>query len=135
MIDQTVYIVDDDEAMRDSLEWLLESAGINVETFGSALVFLEKIKLEYNDEWAQYKPCCLITDVCMPGMSGLELQDELIASGIPLPIIIITGHGNETMAADVLNKGAIEFFNKPFSGEALLKRINVALERPKTEDL
>jgi len=135
MIDQTVYIVDDDEAMRDSLEWLLESAGINVETFGSALIFLEKIKLEYNDEWARYKPCCLITDVCMPGMSGLELQDELIASGIPLPIIIITGHGNEAMAADVLNKGAIEFFNKPFSGEALLKRINSALERPEAEDL
>lgn len=135
MINQTVYIVDDDEAMRDSLEWLLESAGINVEIFGSALIFLEKIKLEYNDEWIRYNPCCLITDVCMPGMSGLELQDALIASGISLPIIIITGHGNEAMAVDALNKGAIEFFNKPFSGEALLKRINVALERPKTEDL
>jgi len=128
MIKQTVFIIDDDEAMRDSLTWLLESVGFNVEAFGSAIVFLKLIKLKYYRQCAVYRSCCLVTDVCMPEMSGLELQDELLAYGIIIPTIIITGHGNEAMALNAINKGAIDFFNKPFCGDELLDRITIALD-------
>jgi len=134
MGDQTVYIVDDDEAMRDSLKWLLESMGYNVDVFSSASEFLETIKPKITDKCVCNKPCCLITDVCMPGMSGMELQEELIASGIPIPIIFITGHGNEDMALNAINKGALEFFNKPFNGEVLQQRINLAFEKQRAQN-
>lgn len=103
----TVYIVDDDEAVRDSLRWLLEANGYRVRDFPSAEAFLEA-----------YDPAMLgvlIVDVRMPGMSGLELQEVLIARRAPLPIVFITGHGDVPMAVSTIKKGAIDFLEKPFN--------------------
>ncbi len=110
----TIYIVDDDEAVRDSLRWLLEANDYNVVSFAEAEKFLQA----YNpDEIA-----VLIADVRMPGMSGLELQEELIARKAPLPIVFITGHGDVPMAVSTMKKGAVDFLEKPFN-EADLRRI------------
>jgi len=103
----TVFIVDDDEAVRDSLRWLLEANGYRVKSFGSAEDFLEA----YDPEQIGV----LIVDVRMPGMSGLELQEELIARNAPLPIVFITGHGDVPMAVSTIKKGAIDFLEKPFN--------------------
>ena len=103
----TVYIVDDDEAVRDSLRWLLEANGYRVKSFNSAEEFLGAYE---SDEVA-----VLIVDVRMPGMSGLELQEELLARQSPLPIVFITGHGDVPMAVSTIKKGAIDFLEKPFN--------------------
>ncbi len=106
-----VYVVDDDEAVRDSLQWLLEASAYRVATFDSAEAFL-----------AGFDPkaiACLILDVRMPGMSGLELQDELLARKLNLPIIFITGHGDVPMAVSTMKKGAVDFIEKPFDQTAL----------------
>lgn len=106
-----VYVVDDDEAVRDSLQWLLEASSYRVETYDSAEAFL-----------AGFDPnaiACLILDVRMPGMSGLELQDELLARKLALPIIFITGHGDVPMAVSTMKKGAADFIEKPFDQTAL----------------
>jgi len=128
MMKQTVFVVDDDEAMRDSLKWLLESAGIEVVIFSSAEEFLENLAQDINSKLYALNSSCLVTDVCMPGMSGLALQDELIRKKIQIPIIIITGHGNEAMAVQVIDKGAIAFINKPFNDDVLLDQIQCALD-------
>jgi FixJ family two-component response regulator len=109
-----VYVVDDDEAVRDSLQWLLEGASYRVQTFDGAERFL-----------AGYDPAaiaCLVLDVRMPGMSGLELQEELVRRKAPLPIIFITGHGDVPMAVSTMKKGAVDFIQKPFD-QAELKRL------------
>ena len=103
----TVFIVDDDEAVRDSLRWLLEANGYRVRSFSGAENFLEAYD---PDEIG-----VLIVDVRMPGMSGLELQEELIAREAPLPIVFITGHGDVPMAVSTIKKGAIDFLEKPFN--------------------
>lgn len=106
-----VYVVDDDEAVRDSLQWLLEASDYRVATYDSAEAFL-----------AGFDPnaiACLILDVRMPGMSGLELQDELLARKLNLPIIFITGHGDVPMAVSTMKKGAVDFIEKPFDQTAL----------------
>lgn len=103
----TVFIVDDDEAVRDSLRWLLEANGYRVRAYESAEAFL-----------AAYDPGSvgvLIVDVRMPGMSGLELQEHLLARKIPLPIVFITGHGDVPMAVSTIKKGAVDFIEKPFN--------------------
>lgn len=103
----TIYIVDDDDAVRDSLRFLLETNGYNVLTFSSGEEFLEK-----------YDPTLvsiLITDVRMPGMSGLQLQEELNARKVNIPIVFITGHGNVPMAVNTLKQGAMDFIEKPFN--------------------
>lgn len=110
----TIYIVDDDEAVRDSLRWLLEANDYNVRSFAEAEKFLQV----YNPE----EVAVLIADVRMPGMSGLELQEELIARKAPLPIVFITGHGDVPMAVSTMKKGAVDFLEKPFN-EADLRRI------------
>ncbi|CAM5180792.1 FixJ family two-component response regulator OS=Castellaniella defragrans OX=75697 GN=HNR28_002373 PE=4 SV=1 [Castellaniella defragrans] len=110
----TIYIVDDDEAVRDSLRWLLEANGYAVRSFAGAEEFL-----------AAYDPDLvgvLIADVRMPGMSGLELQEALIARKAPLPIVFITGHGDVPMAVSTMKKGAVDFLEKPFN-EADLRTI------------
>ncbi|MCH7885971.1 MAG: response regulator transcription factor [Planctomycetes bacterium] len=112
----TVFVVDDDSAVRHSLRWLLESAGLLVETFETAQAFLQA----YHPE----RPGCLVLDVRMPGLSGLDLQDQLQAQHITLPIIIITGHGDVPMAIRALKGGAIDFIEKPFSEQLLLDRIH-----------
>ena len=106
-----VYVVDDDDAVRDSLQWLLEASRYRVIGFDSAEKFL-----------ADHDPAAIavaIVDVRMPGMSGLELQDELIARGVPYPIIFITGHGDVPMAVSTMKKGAVDFIEKPFDQDAL----------------
>ncbi|MDN4017504.1 response regulator transcription factor [Zwartia panacis] len=102
----TVYIVDDDEAVRDSLRWLLEANNYRVRAFPSGESFLA----EYDEQ----RPGVLIVDVRMPGMSGLELQEQLIARKSSMPIVFITGHGDVPMAVSTIKKGAIDFLEKPF---------------------
>ena len=113
-----VYVVDDDEAMRDSLRWLLESTGYRVTAYSTAERFL-----------SAYKPgvaSCVVLDVRMPGLSGLELQQELNRRGEMLPIIFVTGHGDVPMAVDALKSGAFHFLEKPFKGERLLELVEQA---------
>ena len=115
----TVHVVDDDEALRDSLRWLLESAGHRVATYASAESFLAI----YDSKQAG----CLLLDIRMPGMSGLELQDKLKRRGHAIPIVFITGHGDVPMAVNAVKKGALEFIEKPFNDQALLILIDNAL--------
>ncbi len=103
----TIYIVDDDEAVRDSLRWLLEANGYRVKSYSGAEEFLQS----YDPEQIGV----LIVDVRMPGMSGLELQEVLIARQAPLPIVFITGHGDVPMAVSTMKKGAVDFLEKPFN--------------------
>lgn len=120
MIEQTIYVVDDDEAMRDSMTWLLEGEGYKVACFDSAEAFL---KARHNNMRG-----CLVLDVRMPEMSGLELHEKLDSLGSRLPIIFITGHGDVPMAVAALQRGACDFIEKPFHNEDLLSRITRALE-------
>lgn len=115
----TVFVVDDDEAVRASLRLLLKSLGIPAITHGSAAEFLAEYEPEH--------PGCIILDVRMPGMSGLELQDELNRRGAVIPIIFITGHGDVPMAVEAMHHGAIDFLQKPFSDKDLTDRIHEAL--------
>lgn len=106
-VPSTIYVVDDDEAVRDSLRWLLEANGYAVQSFASAEAFLESYEPD--------RVGILIVDVRMPGMSGLELQEVLIARHAPLPIVFITGHGDVPMAVSTMKKGAVDFLEKPFN--------------------
>ncbi|MFA5520343.1 MAG: response regulator transcription factor [Castellaniella sp.] len=106
-VQSTIYIVDDDEAVRDSLRWLLEANGYRVKCYSGGEAFLET----YDPEQIGV----LIADVRMPGMSGLELQEALIERKAPLPIVFITGHGDVPMAVSTMKKGAVDFLEKPFN--------------------
>jgi two-component system response regulator TtrR len=117
---QTIYVVDDDEAMRDSMTWLLEGEGYVVACFDSAESFLKARRDDMRG--------CLILDVRMPEMSGLELHEKLDALGSQLPVIFVTGHGDVPMAVSALQRGACDFIEKPFHNEDLLSRIVRALE-------
>ncbi len=114
-----VYIVDDDEAVRDSLSLLLKAVGLTGQTFSSAAEFLN----DYDPE----QHGCLVADIRMPGMSGLDLQDELNRRGAQLPLIFITGHGDVPMAVDAMKSGALDFIEKPFRDQDLLDRVQQAL--------
>ncbi len=117
----TVYVVDDDEAVRDSLQWLLEGKDYRVRCFDSAESFL-----------ARFDPrevACLITDIRMDGMSGLELQDKLLDRKSPLPIVFITGHGDVPMAVSTMKKGAVDFLEKPFNESDLREIVARMLEQ------
>ncbi len=114
-----VFIVDDDEALRDSLCWLLESAGLRVETHDSANSFLQS--------YYPGQSGCLLLDVRMPGMNGLELQEQLESRDVRLPVVIMTGHGDVAMAVRALKAGAMDFIEKPFDDELLLASIQRAL--------
>ena len=116
----TVFVVDDDPAMRDSLRWLLQSVGLAVETYAAADEFLRVYDPTH--------PGCLVRDVRMPGLSGLGLQDELAARQIALPVIIITGYAEVPTAVRALKTGAIDFLEKPFNDELLLERVRQAIE-------
>ncbi len=119
--DQCIYIVDDDEALRDSLVWLLESSGYQVCAFESSEAFLEA-----------YTPAmtgCLVLDVRMPGMSGLELFEALRERHCTLPVIFITGHGDVPMAVSAVKRGAVDFIEKPFGDRDMLGLIEASLAR------
>jgi len=117
----TVFVVDDDPAIRESLRWLIESVGLNVKVFATAHEFLEG----YDPSSAG----CLVLDVRMPGMSGLDLQNELAARKINIPILIITGHAEVPVAVRAMKAGALDFIEKPFSDQLLLDRIRRAIEK------
>ncbi len=116
-----VFVVDDDEAVRESLGSLIRSAGLRVETFASAREFLARSR---SDE-----PSCLVLDVRLPGLSGLDLQQRLTEINIETPIIFITGHGNIPMSVRAMKAGAVEFLTKPFRDQDLLDAIQEAIQR------
>ncbi len=118
---QTVFIVDDDEPVRDALRLLMKSVGHEAETFASGDEFLTSCSQEISG--------CLILDIRMPGMSGLELQEQLHKRGVNIPIIFITGHGDVPMAVQAMKHGAMEFLQKPFREQDLVDRVNEALEK------
>ncbi len=115
----TVFVVDDDQAMRNSLKWLIESVGLKVKTYASADEFI--------NDYYPGRAGCLLLDVRMPGMSGLELQEQFVEQQIKIPIIIITGHGDVPMAVRAMKAGAVDFIEKPFNDELLLESIRNAL--------
>ncbi|MFA7241341.1 MAG: response regulator [Sulfuricellaceae bacterium] len=117
----TVFVVDDDEDMRDSILWLLESVNLYAEAYAGAGAFLQACDPQ--------REGCLLLDVRMPGMSGMELLEQLGSCGIHLPVIILTGHGDVPMAVRALKHGAFDFLQKPFNGQELLDQINAALRQ------
>lgn len=121
MNEPTVFIVDDDQAVVRSLRWLIESVKLRVETYASAQSFI--------DDYDSAMSGCLVLDVRMPGMSGIELQERLAAQRIRIPIIFITGHGDVQMAVRAVQAGAFDFVEKPFNDQDLLDRIQKAITR------
>lgn len=119
-----IYVVDDDASVRKSLKRLITSMDFHVETFTSAQEFL---RFNRSD-----KPCCLILDIRMPGISGLALQEELTVANYTIPIIFITGHGDISMSVRAMKKGAIDFLTKPFDDQDLLDAIHKAIEQDKS---
>ena len=115
-----VAVLDDDELMRSALQGLLKAVGLPSQAFASAEEFLSSGQ--------QHQIACLIADIRMPGMSGLELQAELNTEGCRIPIIFITAHGDEKMRMQALRAGAVEFLAKPFDDEVLLERVRAACE-------
>jgi FixJ family two-component response regulator len=119
----TVYVIDDDEAVRDSLQWMLEGKDYRVRCFDSAESFLSRYDAR--------EVACLIVDIRMGGMTGLELQNRLIESRSPLPLAFITGHGDVPMAVDTMKKGAMDFIQKPFNEGQLVPLVERMLEQAK----
>src|ERR1700694_1651039 len=122
-----VYVVDDDVSMRESVGSLIRSAGLRVETFASAQEFLARPRAEV--------PSCLVLDVKLPGLSGLDLQEELARADLQIPIIFLTGHGDIRMSVRAMKAGALEFLTKPFDDEVLLDAIRRAIPRPQKRRL
>lgn len=117
---QTVFIVDDDDAMRDALIQLLETVGLQVEPYAGGPAFLAA--------YGKDRPGCLLLDMAMPGMTGLEVQAELKARSLMIPIIFLTGHGDIPLAVRALQAGAVDFLEKPILGDTLLERVQRALK-------
>lgn len=120
--DKLVLVVDDDEAVRDSLELLLESAGHQVKSFEAAVAALEFCRTR--------PPACIVTDVRMPELDGLEFQERLAKAGIEVPLIVITGHADVPLAVRAMKAGAVDFIEKPFSDQVMLASIESALKQP-----
>ena len=116
-----VYVVDDDAAARAAIQSLLHSVGLRAETFGSAQEFLASYRPD--------TPACLVLDVRLPGVGGLDFQRDLAARDVTIPIIFITGHGDIPMSVEAMKAGALEFLTKPFRGQVLLDAIHKAIER------
>jgi RNA polymerase sigma factor (sigma-70 family) len=119
MQEQTIFVVDDDEAVRDSIQELVESVGLQAEGYDSALAFL--------DAFRPQRPGCLVLDVRMAEMSGLVLQERLNELKARIPVIVLTGHGDVPMAVHAMRNGAMDFIQKPYREQALLDSINAAL--------
>lgn len=116
---RTIHVIDDDDAARDSLQFLLETAGLQARTYETAAAFLKSLP--------QIDSGCVITDVRMPGMTGIELLKALKARAFPLPVIVITGHGDIPLAVEAMREGAADFLEKPYNDEALLQSIARAI--------
>ena len=123
--ESTVFIVDDDEAVRESLSILVETEGYTVKSFDSARGFL--------DGYAPGEAGCLVVDVRMPDMDGLELQAELVERGVNLPVIVVTGHGDVPLAVQAMKAGAVDFIEKPYNDQQLLDTIARALEMARSQ--
>jgi two-component system, LuxR family, response regulator FixJ len=123
--DNTVHIIDDDEALRDSLTFLLRTARLDARSYASAAAFLEALP--------DANPSCIITDVRMPGMSGIELLRHLRERKISVPVIVITGHGDIPLAVEAMKIGAIDFLEKPFDDEVLIASVKAALRQKEGE--
>jgi FixJ family two-component response regulator len=123
-VEPIVFIVDDDQMFRRSAERLLRAAGLNVQPFASAGEFLKSPRPE--------GPACLVLDVRMPGLSGMDLQRELTQSGDQIPIIFLTGHGDIPMSVRAMKAGAVEFLTKPFRSRLLLDAVRAAIERDRS---
>ena len=119
--ESVVFVIDDDTSVRDLLKNLLESVGLHAQLFESVRAFMNSHRLD--------TPSCLILDVRLPGLTGLEFQNELLKSGLSLPIIFITGHGDIPMSVRAMKLGAVEFLTKPFRDQELLEAVRVALDR------
>ncbi|MDI9335278.1 MAG: response regulator [Cytophagales bacterium] len=140
LLDATVYIVDDDASVREALAWMLRTRRLHNESFASADKFLADINNHFaptlvdpitsKTQYAAKHPSCLLLDVRMPHMSGLELFNELLAHGLPstLPVIFLTGHADVPTAVDTVKRGAFDFCEKPFSNNLLVDRIEAALQ-------
>jgi len=124
--DAIVHVIDDDEAARDSLAFLLTSAKIDVKTYESATAFLNSM--------ADVKSGCIITDVRMPGMSGIDLLRKLKELGVAVPVIVVTGHGDVPLAVEAMKIGAADFLEKPFDDEVLLASVRSAFARQEGTD-
>lgn len=120
-----VHVIDDDDAARDALRFLLEAAKLTARTYESATSFLSRL--------ADLEPGCIVTDVRMPEISGIELLQRLRSNTVKLPVIVITGHGDIALAVEAMKLGAIDFFEKPYDEEALLDAIKSALARREDE--
>jgi len=120
-VEPTIYVVDDDPSVRDALQNLLEAVGMRAVLYGSTQEFLDARRPD--------APSCLILDVRLPGMGGLELQEELKKSGVPIPVVFITAHGDIPMTSRAIKAGAVEFLTKPFEKKDLLAAVTQALER------
>lgn len=118
--DATVFVVDDDQAVRESLNRLMESVGQKVATYAGAQEFL--------DSYDPSRPGCVVLDIRMPGMSGLDLQEKLARDGMRIPVIMISGHGDVEKAVRAMKAGAVDFLRKPYKAKVLLERIGQALE-------
>jgi FixJ family two-component response regulator len=123
-VDAVVFVVDDDSSVREAIKSLIRLVGLRVETFGTAQEFLQSKRPDL--------PGCVVLDVELPGLSGLDLQRELAAHGIKLPIIFITGYGDIPMSVRAMKAGALEFLTKPFRDQDLLDAIRQALDRDRT---
>jgi len=121
--ERVVHIVDDDVAIRDALAWLFDSRGVPTSVYRSAEDFLERFPVA--DDAAVR---CLVLDIRMDGLSGIDVQERLLGAGIQLPIIFLSGHGNVPIAVTALRKGAVDFIEKPFDGNALVDRVVACLE-------
>ncbi|MGD8330153.1 MAG: response regulator transcription factor [Acidobacteriota bacterium] len=119
--DPIIFVVDDDDAVRRSTEMLIRSMGLRVESFASAAEFLE--------DFDPQQPGCVILDIRMPGMSGLELQEHLNGLGASIPVIFVTGHGDVPMAVKAMKEGAVDFIQKPFRDQELIDRVHAAVDR------
>jgi two-component system response regulator FixJ len=118
--DAVIHVIDDDEAVRQALAFLLTSSGFAVRVYGTAMAFLEAIP--------SLQPGCVITDVRMPVMSGLELQRQLKRLKVGLPVIVMTGHGDVPLAVEAMKAGAADFIEKPFHDEVLIAAVRIALD-------
>ncbi len=126
-----VHVIDDDQAVRDSLRWLLEGEGMAVRTHAGAEAFL--------GAFADERPACAVVDLRMPGMSGLELQEALLRRHVRLPLVFVTAHGDVSLAVQAMRRGAVDFVEKPVAGERLIEAVRRALSLhargPGPEDL
>jgi two-component system response regulator DctR len=128
--DALVYVVDDDESVRQALAWLLRSRGLQTQCFGGAEGLIEHLGLNHTPQVPR-QACCLLLDVRMPGISGLALFDRLIDKGLlaAIPVIFLTGHADVPTAVDAVKRGAFDFCEKPFSDNSLVDRVEQALQR------